>query len=188
MRSSFLPKPSEVVKPAVPASRSRRPIGATAVTTAPPAGVQYASAAVRSPPRISSMSSGHATMSRSLSWRRRRATFSAAELPRHAFEVLHEVVQRAFALVRIAAQDRGRVDGRGDAIGQRRVDELAALAADAKLAAQQCLGGRRSEADEHLWPHGRELPLEPWPTRLDLFDVGLLVDAPLAARSPLEVL
>lgn len=40
MRSSFLLKPSEVVKPMVPASRSRRPIGATACTTTLPAGVR----------------------------------------------------------------------------------------------------------------------------------------------------
>src|SRR6187200_117909 len=58
-RSSLRPKPSEVVKPTVPASRSRNPIGATAVTTAPRAGVTYAIAHVRSPPRTSSTSSGH---------------------------------------------------------------------------------------------------------------------------------
>jgi hypothetical protein len=39
MRWSFFPKPSDVVKVTVPASRSRSPTGATAVTTAPPAGV-----------------------------------------------------------------------------------------------------------------------------------------------------
>src|ERR687887_684271 len=58
-RSSLRPKPSEVVKPTVPASRSRNPMGATAVTTAPRAGVTYAIAQVRSPPRTSSTSSGH---------------------------------------------------------------------------------------------------------------------------------
>src|SRR4051812_38797678 len=61
MRSSLRPKPSEVVNETVPASRSRRPIGATAVTTAPPAGVTYASAAVRSPPITSSIASDHCT-------------------------------------------------------------------------------------------------------------------------------
>ena len=55
IRSSFLPKPSDVVNVTVPASRSRRPTGATAVTTAPPAGVTKASAAVRSPVMISSI-------------------------------------------------------------------------------------------------------------------------------------
>src|SRR5437588_10329238 len=59
MRSSLRPKPSEVVKPTVAALRSRRPIGATGVSTAPPAGVAYASAAVRSPPRIASSRSDH---------------------------------------------------------------------------------------------------------------------------------
>src|SRR5688500_17118163 len=59
MRSSFLPRPSEVVKDTVPASRSRSPTGDTAVTTAPPAGATYASAAVRSPANASSALSGH---------------------------------------------------------------------------------------------------------------------------------
>src|ERR1700730_16266646 len=59
MRSSLRPNPSDVVKPTVPAGRSRRPIGATGVTTVPPAGVTYASAAVRSPPMISSSRSDH---------------------------------------------------------------------------------------------------------------------------------
>src|SRR5436309_309313 len=58
MRSSLRPKPSEVVNDTVPEPGSRRPIGATAVTTAPPAGVTYATAAVRSPPITSSISSG----------------------------------------------------------------------------------------------------------------------------------
>ena len=39
IRSSLRESPSEVVNPTVPRSRSRRPIGATAVTTEPPAGV-----------------------------------------------------------------------------------------------------------------------------------------------------
>jgi hypothetical protein len=39
IRSSFLPKPSAVVNPITPASRCPMPHGATAVTTAPPAGV-----------------------------------------------------------------------------------------------------------------------------------------------------
>ena len=40
IRSSFLLKPSEVVKPTRPAARSHSPIGATAWTTTPPAGVR----------------------------------------------------------------------------------------------------------------------------------------------------
>jgi uncharacterized protein (TIGR01777 family) len=61
MRSSFRPKPSEVVNETVPASLSRNPTGATAVITVPPAGVTYASAVVRSPATIASTSSGHRT-------------------------------------------------------------------------------------------------------------------------------
>src|SRR3954468_13195111 len=59
MRSSFLPKPSDVVKVTRPRSRSRSPSGATAVITAPPAGVRYVSAAVRSPARTRSVRSDH---------------------------------------------------------------------------------------------------------------------------------
>ena len=51
----------EVVKVTVPASRSRKPIGETGVTTAPPAGVTYESAAVRSPSRMASTSSVQGT-------------------------------------------------------------------------------------------------------------------------------
>src|SRR5438105_5028994 len=57
MRSSLRPNPSDVVNVTSPRSRSRRPIGATAVTTAPPAGLRYASAAVRSPSRTRSVAS-----------------------------------------------------------------------------------------------------------------------------------
>src|SRR5438105_7504218 len=59
VRSSLRPNPSEVVKVTVPAARSRRPIGATGVSTAPPAGVAYASAAVKSPAMIASSLSDH---------------------------------------------------------------------------------------------------------------------------------
>ena len=50
------------MKVTVPASRSRRPTGATPITTVPPAGVTYARAAVKSPPSTSSTSSGQATL------------------------------------------------------------------------------------------------------------------------------
>ena len=52
MCSSFLPNPSDVVNPTAPSSRRSSPHGATPVTTAPPAGVPYAAAAVRSPRMI----------------------------------------------------------------------------------------------------------------------------------------
>src|SRR5438128_11811550 len=57
MRSSLRPKPSEVVKETVRASRSRSPMGATGVATAPEAGVAYASTAVKSPASTSSSAS-----------------------------------------------------------------------------------------------------------------------------------
>src|SRR2546425_6051251 len=89
IRSSFLPKPSDVVKPTVPRSRSRSPIGATAVTTAPPAGVTYASAAVMSPWMIRSTSSGQeAAIRRSLTGRAQRLLEVRNRLrtPQHAHD------------------------------------------------------------------------------------------------------
>src|SRR5258705_11627713 len=47
---------------------------------------------------------------------------------------------------------------------------------------------RRAETDENLRLHGAQLGLEPGSARLDFRDARLLVDAPLAARLPFEML
>ena len=61
IRFSFLANPSEVVKPTSASSRRSIPIGQIELTTAPPAGVTYAAAAVKSPLITSSTSSGQLT-------------------------------------------------------------------------------------------------------------------------------
>src|SRR5688500_3963334 len=78
---------------------------------------------------------------------------------------------------------------RGENVGcEPRVDELPALAADAEVAAQERLRRRRAQTDEHARLHDVQLGLEPRPAGGHLGPVRLLVDAPLAARLPLEVL
>src|SRR6266496_5423586 len=53
---------------------------------------------------------------------------------------------------------------------------------------QKSLRRCRAQADENLWLDQSELRVEPGPAGPDLDRIGLLVDALLAARLPLEVL
>src|SRR6266542_1038093 len=53
---------------------------------------------------------------------------------------------------------------------------------------QKSLRRCRAQADENLWLDQRELRVEPGPADPDLDRIGLLVDALLAARLPLEML
>src|SRR5437773_11765729 len=69
-----------------------------------------------------------------------------------------------------------------------RLNERRPLRADAKLRSDHRLCGGRSQADDDAWLDDIDLRLQPWPAGIDLRGVGLLVDAPLAARLPLEVL
>src|SRR5690242_1655354 len=86
------------------------------------------------------------------------------------------------------AQDRRRVNGREDEWRERRRHELAAMRGDLELTAEQRLGRRGAQADDRLRLHERDLGVEPRPTRRDFARVGLLVNAPLPARLPFEVL
>src|SRR5919109_70307 len=79
---------------------------------------------------------------------------------------------------RLQVADEGRELGLG----------VAAVLRDAKVAAEQRLRGGRAEGDENARLHDRELGVQPRATRGDLGPVRLLVDAPLPARLPLEVL
>jgi len=78
--------------------------------------------------------------------------------------------------------------GRSDERREIRLDEGGPLRADAKLRSDHRLGGGRSEADDDARLDDIDLRLQPWPAGIDLRGVRLLVDAPLAARLPLEVL
>ena len=68
----------------------------------------------------------------------------------------------------------------------RRTRRAAAVTLNAR--AEQRLRRGRAEADDHARLDQRDLGVEPRPAGGDLAGVRLLVDAPLAARLPLEVL
>ena len=72
--------------------------------------------------------------------------------------------------------------GRGHALGERRLDELAALAADPELppsSACAAVAPRQTSTRGFTAASSR---VEPRPAGADLLQVRLLVDPPLAAR------
>src|SRR5262245_40980778 len=77
---------------------------------------------------------------------------------------------------------------RQDARGERGSDEPPAIATDAELRPEQGLGGRGAEAHDDPRAYQRDLTFEPGTAGRDLTRVRLLVDAPLPARLPTEVL
>src|SRR5262245_44158559 len=79
--------------------------------------------------------------------------------------------------------DSGQDDGR-----ERRVDQLAAMVRDAERGAKPRLGGSRAKQDDGARLHDRELDVEPRPARRDVLRPRLLVNPPLAAWLPVEVL
>ena len=101
-------------------------------------------------------------------------------------EVADEFSELSFAILR--PQDRGRMHGCDRLRRQRRVDEVAALARDAEVAAEQRLGRGRAETDEHARLQHRDLGIQPRPAGGDLAPVRLLMDSALALGLPLEVL
>src|SRR4029079_1536941 len=78
--------------------------------------------------------------------------------------------------------------GGGHARRERRRDERPALLRDLEALAEQRLRGGGAETDEDPRLDQRDLRFEPWPACRNLRSVRLRVDAPLAARLPLEVL
>src|SRR5216683_1715851 len=78
--------------------------------------------------------------------------------------------------------------GRGHKWRQRRRNERRALGADAKLRPQDRLRGGGSEADDDARLDDVDFRLQPGAAGVDLGRVRLFVNAPLAARLPLEVL
>ena len=76
-----------------------------------------------------------------------------------------------------------------DARRQRRpVERFAAARGDRHRAAEDGLRRRRAHAHDDVRLHRGELRLEPAVTRTDLDEIRLRMQAPLAARLPLEVL
>src|SRR5262249_23787511 len=92
------------------------------------------------------------------------------------------------AVLRLAAQDRRRVDRRRDELRELGVEQLSAVLGDAELSAEEALSSRRAEEDENARLDRIELRLEPRTARGRLRPVRLLVDAAFPARLPLEVL
>src|ERR671922_53641 len=109
-----------------------------------------------------------------------------SEVRRDRLQVADE--GRELGLAVVGPENRRRVHRRDDDWGQVGGNRVAAVLRDAKVAAEQRLRGGRAEGDENARLHDRELGVQPRATRGDLGPVRLLVDAPLPARLPLEVL
>jgi hypothetical protein len=86
------------------------------------------------------------------------------------------------------AENRRRMDRGKDESRERRRDELAAARGDPELTPEERLRGRRTEADDRTRLHERDFRVEPRAARADFVRVRFLVNAPLAARLPFEML
>src|SRR5688572_6391128 len=71
---------------------------------------------------------------------------------------------------------------------ERAFDERSALHRHLEVLADHRLRGSRAEGDENLGLHSRDLALQPLMACVDFALRGRLVQAPLAAQLPLEVL
>ena len=78
------------------------------------------------------------------------------------------------------------MDGREHERPERRRDERSTLSRHLELAPEQRLRRGRAEADDHARPDQRDFGVERRPARADFGGIRLLVEAPLAARLPLE--
>src|SRR5581483_4101747 len=104
-------------------------------------------------------------------------------------QVLHELPEGGFALLRVAqAQQRRRMKRREDVRRERAFHEAAALRRDLEVLADDGLCRRGAEADDDLRLDRLDLALEPLVAGVDLALRGRLVQAPFAARLPLEML
>src|SRR5918999_139957 len=101
-------------------------------------------------------------------------------------QVADELPELGFAVVR--AQNRRRVHSRECDGGELRLEWLAALLRHTELSAEERLRGGRPKSDEQARLADAELGVEPRPAGGDLRPVRLLVNAPLSACRPLEVL
>src|SRR3954447_21825256 len=118
---------------------------------------------------------------------------SSAILPlqrlRDRLQVLGELFHLAMPrLVVWRAQDRRGMHRREDERRERRRNELATLRGHLELPAEQRLSGSGAEAHDRARFDQCDLGIEPGTARRDLTGVRLLVDPPLAARLPFEVL
>src|SRR5581483_557648 len=80
------------------------------------------------------------------------------------------------------------MDCRGHERRELRFHEVSPLQRDAKPRPDDRLRCGGAEADDRARPDDANLGVEPWPARANLDGIRLLVNAPLPARFPLEML
>src|SRR5262249_10879800 len=119
----------------------------------------------------------------------RRGSLVPGERAHGDAQVGHELLEGRMTVRLVCRpQDRGWMDRRQHVRSERRWDEPPAIAADAELRAEQRLRGCGAETHDATRRDECDLAVEPRPARGNLAGVRLLVDAPLAARLPAEVL
>ena len=79
------------------------------------------------------------------------------------------------------------MDGRRQRRQAVALEAAAPVPGDLEIAPEQSLGGGRAEADDHLRSHDLDLPIQPGAAGGDLEGARLLVQAPLAFLTPLEM-
>src|SRR6185437_1288379 len=113
---------------------------------------------------------------------RSRALSSAC----HDAQVVDEPSEHLVAI--LGSEHRARVDRRDHEVGKLGVERLAALLRHLEALAEERLGCGGAEQDERAGFDELELRVEPGTAGHHLCPARLVVDAPGAARLPLEVL
>lgn len=66
--------------------------------------------------------------------------------------------------------------------------QLTSFFRDAKIPTEKSLCRRRTQTDDYIWLYERDLCIQPLPAGGNLDGIRFLMNAPLTARLPLEVL
>ena|SRR5438128_643140 len=104
-------------------------------------------------------------------------------------QIVHETPHlRPASLVVGRAKDRRRMNRSHYQRSELGLDHLSSLFSDAEVLPEQALSGDSSETHDHFGFNGSDLSFEPGSASLDLFRIGFLVYASLAARLPVEML
>jgi hypothetical protein len=114
---------------------------------------------------------------------------SLASRLRGEAQILDEAIELPpLVVLFLKPQQIGRVHGDDSLAAARQSDEAAAIGIDAERFSEQPARRRRAERHRHGRLNDLELVVEPPAAGVDLACIGLLVQAPLAARLVLEVL
>src|SRR4029077_21221262 len=151
------------------------------VTTAPPAGVTYASAAVRSPPMMLSSRSDHTNASLSERERPRGCLRPRALRPQAGRSLAARQQRRRYALDRLLAVAHRRIAGREDGDRERDPGPLQ----PANLV-EQPLRGQRAGLEEHLPARPRHRRGAPALRRLDTGQKPARVCVELPRNEPFQ--